>query len=122
MLPKDAQVISVDDHVIEHLRVWLDRLPSKYVNAAPRIETLPDGNDTRIYEGRPAGNFALNAVAGKPRRDFGMDPRSYGGMRTGCHDIDARIKCVGADVDVPDDEARLIVEGNARRIFNFPRC
>jgi predicted TIM-barrel fold metal-dependent hydrolase len=97
VLPKDAQIISVDDHVIEHPRVWLDRLPAKYQDAAPRIETLPDGNDTWIYEGRPAGNFALNAVAGKDRRDFGMDPRRYDDMRVGCHDISARIKDMDAE-------------------------
>jgi predicted TIM-barrel fold metal-dependent hydrolase len=91
-LPDDAQVISVDDHVIEHPRVWLDRLPAKYKDVAPRIETLPDGNDTWIYEGKPAGNFALNAVAGKHPREFGMDPRSYNDMRPGCHDIAERIK------------------------------
>jgi predicted TIM-barrel fold metal-dependent hydrolase len=96
-LPDDAQVISVDDHVIEHPRVWLDRLPAKYKDAAPRIETLPDGNDTWIYEGKPAGNFALNAVAGKHPREFGMDPRSYSDMRAGCHDIADRIKDMDTD-------------------------
>jgi predicted TIM-barrel fold metal-dependent hydrolase len=97
MLPDDAKVISVDDHVIEHPRVWLDRLPQKYADMAPRIETLPDGNDTWIYEGKKAGNFALNAVAGKHPRDFGMDPRSYDDMRTGCHDIADRIKDMDAE-------------------------
>ncbi|WP_308165302.1 amidohydrolase [Nocardia sp. NBC_01377] len=92
MLPKDAQIISVDDHVIEHPRVWLDRMPAKYKDVAPRIETMPDGNDTWIYEGEPAGNFALNAVAGKHPREFGLDPRSYNDMRPGCHDIAERIK------------------------------
>jgi hypothetical protein len=46
MLPTDAKIISVDDHVIEHPRVWLDRLPAKYADVAPRIVRLPDGNDT----------------------------------------------------------------------------
>jgi predicted TIM-barrel fold metal-dependent hydrolase len=92
MLPQDARIISVDDHVIEHPRVWLDRLPSKYEDVAPRIVKLPDGNDTWLYEGRQSGNFALNAVAGKHPRDFGMDPRSYDDMLPGCHDIADRIK------------------------------
>ncbi|HEY4793436.1 MAG TPA: amidohydrolase, partial [Mycobacterium sp.] len=65
MLPDDAKIISVDDHVIEHPRVWLDRLPAKYAEVAPRIVKLPDGNDTWLYEGKQSGNFALNAVAGK---------------------------------------------------------
>jgi hypothetical protein len=65
MLPADAKIISVDDHVLEHPRVWLDRLPAKYADIAPRTVRLPDGNDTWLYEGARSGNFALNAVAGK---------------------------------------------------------
>jgi hypothetical protein len=34
MLPADARIISVDDHAIEHPRVWLDRLPAKHAEAA----------------------------------------------------------------------------------------
>jgi predicted TIM-barrel fold metal-dependent hydrolase len=72
--------------------VFLDRLPAKYAEDAPRIVKLPDGNDTWLYEGRQSGNFALNAVAGKHPREFGMDPRSYDDMLPGCYDIAARIK------------------------------
>jgi hypothetical protein len=50
MLPIDAKIISVDDHVIEHPRVWLDRLPAKYADVAPRIVKLPDGS--RLPGGR----------------------------------------------------------------------
>jgi len=96
MLPDDAKVISVDDHVIEHSRVFSDRLPAKYKDEWPRIVRLPDGNDTWLYEGKRSGNFALNAVAGKHPRDFGMDPRSYDDMRPGCHDPAERIK----DMDI----------------------
>ena len=35
-LPKDVQIVSVDDHVIEHPNVWQDRLPAKYKEAGPR--------------------------------------------------------------------------------------
>jgi predicted TIM-barrel fold metal-dependent hydrolase len=103
MLPADARIISVDDHVIEHPRVWLDRLPAKYADVAPRIVKLPDGNDTWLYEGRRSGNFALNAVAGKHPREFGMDPRSYDDMLPGCHSIADRIK----DMDIEGVWAQL---------------
>ncbi|WP_019064079.1 amidohydrolase family protein [Streptomyces prunicolor] len=92
MLPEDLQIISVDDHVIEHPTVWTDRVPSKYADVAPRIERADDGNDWWIYEGAKAGNFALNAVAGKDPKDFGMDPRSYDDMLPGCYDVSQRIK------------------------------
>jgi hypothetical protein len=39
LLPSDAKVIAVDDHVIEHPRVWPDRLPAKHADVAPRIVT-----------------------------------------------------------------------------------
>jgi predicted TIM-barrel fold metal-dependent hydrolase len=103
MLPDDAKIISVDDHVIEHPRVWLDRLPAKYADVAPRIVKLPDGNDTWLYEGKQSGNFALNAVAGKHPREFGMDPRSYDDMLPGCHSIADRIK----DMDIEGVWAQL---------------
>jgi predicted TIM-barrel fold metal-dependent hydrolase len=92
MLPIDAQIVSVDDHVIEHPRVWLDRLPDKYASVAPRIGVAEDGNTTWIYEGQVAGNFALNAVAGKDPKDFGLEPRDYYDMLPGCHDVSERIK------------------------------
>jgi len=96
-LPDDAKIISVDDHVIEHPRVWLDRMPQKYQDVAPRIERLPDGNDTWIFNHKQSGNFALNAVAGKHPREFGLDPRSYDDMRPGCYDIAERIKDMDAE-------------------------
>lgn len=103
MLRDDVQLVSVDDHVIEHPRVWLDRMPSKYQDAAPRIERMDDGNDWWIYEGEKAGNFALNAVAGKEYKDFGMDPRSYDDMLPGCYRIEDRIR----DMDIEGVHAQL---------------
>jgi hypothetical protein len=35
MLPADTMIISGGDHVLEHPRVWLDRLPAKYSDVAP---------------------------------------------------------------------------------------
>ena len=31
------QLISVDDHLIEHPKVWSDRLPRKYLEQGPKI-------------------------------------------------------------------------------------
>jgi predicted TIM-barrel fold metal-dependent hydrolase len=97
VIPADTQIVSVDDHVVEHPRVFLDRLPAKYADVAPRIERRADGNDVWIYEGIEAGNFALNAVAGKDPRDFGLDPRQYDDMLPGCHDIADRIRDMDAE-------------------------
>jgi hypothetical protein len=37
MLRPDTKLISVDDHIVEHPRVWLDRLASKWDDVAPRV-------------------------------------------------------------------------------------
>jgi predicted TIM-barrel fold metal-dependent hydrolase len=116
MLPGDAQIISVDDHVIEHPRVWSDRMPSKYKDVAPRIVRGADGNDFWLYEGAQAGNFSLNAVAGKDSKDIALDPRTYDDMLAGCYDIRERIH----DMDVEGVWAQLCfpnMAGFAGKVF-----
>lgn len=103
MLPDDVQVVSVDDHVIEHPNVWQDRLPAKLKSRGPRIERDDDGRDVWILDGNPHYNIGLNAVAGKEYKDFGTDPTTYEEMRKGCYDIDARIE----DMDVDGVHAQL---------------
>ena len=36
-LQDHQQIVSVDDHLVEHPRVWQDRLPQKYLEQGPRI-------------------------------------------------------------------------------------
>ncbi len=95
MLPDDTRVVSVDDHVVEHPRVWLDRLPLRSREAAPQVMRGADGRDTWLFEGEPVADFGLDVVAGKDPREFGMDPLGYRDMRPGCHDATARL----ADMD-----------------------
>ena len=97
MLQHDVQIISVDDHVIEHPTVWQDRLPEKYKEAGPKIVRDDAGNDVWMFEGRPHYNIGLNAVAGKRREDYGVDPARYEDMRPGCYLIDDRLKDMDED-------------------------
>src|SRR5215216_96261 len=102
-LPDDVQIVSVDDHVIEHPNVWQDRLPAKLKDRGPRIEHTDQGHDVWMYDGVPHANIGLNAVAGKAREDYGVDPTSYDGMRPGCFRAEDRI----ADMDVDGVQAQL---------------
>jgi predicted TIM-barrel fold metal-dependent hydrolase len=111
------KLLSTDDHVIEHPKVWSDRLPAKYQDAGPRIiEKMPDAADAGVnvaglevtrklsdkpmqmwqYEGRQYPNIALNAVAGRAKADYGIDPVRYEDMLPGCYDPVARL----ADMDL----------------------
>ena len=78
-------LISVDDHVIEHARVWADRLPTKHLEAGPRVEEA-DGREYWVFEGQRIETMGLNAVAGKENKEFSMDPVRYSDMIPGCYD------------------------------------
>lgn len=108
------KLLSTDDHVIEHPRVWVDRLPAKYQEEGPRIvertEALTKtvgGRSVKLktdgkpiqqwkYEDRFYTNIGLNAVAGKPLEKLGIDPVRFDDMLPGCHDPVARL----ADMDL----------------------
>jgi predicted TIM-barrel fold metal-dependent hydrolase len=102
-LPDDVQVVSVDDHVIEHPNVWQDRLPAALKDRGPRIERDDAGHDIWIYDGVPHPSIGLNAVAGKRREDYGTDPTSYEDMRPGCYRPEDRL----ADMDVDGIHSQL---------------
>src|SRR5581483_10558711 len=97
MLADDVQLVSVDDHVIEHATVWQDRLPAKYLEAGPRVVRTDAGHDVWHFAGMQFSNIGLNAVAGKRREEFNMDPTRYEDMIPGCYDPVARVKDLDAD-------------------------
>ena len=90
-------LVSVDDHVIEPPHMFEGRVPSKYVDAAPRLVTRDDGTMAWVYEGQEIPNIALNAVAGRPRDELGYEPTTFEELRPGCYDIHARIKDMDAN-------------------------
>jgi predicted TIM-barrel fold metal-dependent hydrolase len=87
-------LVSVDDHVIEPPGVWLDRLPSKYQDVAPRMIETDKGLVWR-YEDQVVPTSGLSVAAGKRKEEFSPDPVSFDEMRPGAYDPIARI----ADMD-----------------------
>jgi predicted TIM-barrel fold metal-dependent hydrolase len=104
-------IVSVDDHVIEPPRVWLDRLPRKYHDVAPRIVTEPDGQEFWVYEDRRTVTGGLGAVAGRRPEDITVEGFPYSEMRPGCYDPQARL----ADMD----EAGILASLNFPSIPRF---
>jgi len=96
------QIVSVDDHLVEHPRVWQDRLPARYRESGPRIAEV-DGRHLWHYDGEILPAIGLNAVAGKPREQWGIDPVRYEDMIPGCYDPAARVK----DMDLDGVQAAL---------------
>jgi predicted TIM-barrel fold metal-dependent hydrolase len=94
--PIRVPIISVDDHLIEPPDLFEGRLPARLADGAPRVVELDGGSQAWQYEGRLYPNVGLNAVVGRPREDWSMDPARFDEMRPGCYDIDARV----ADMDI----------------------
>src|SRR4051794_36162129 len=113
-------LISVDDHVIEHGRVWEDRLPAEYREAGPRFITadhvmrgphvmgdliVQPGDQVWQFEGEVHPQFALNAVAGKDPKEWnGKEPTKFSEILPGCYDPKARV----ADMDADGIQAMLL--------------
>ncbi|MGE0387432.1 MAG: amidohydrolase family protein [Gammaproteobacteria bacterium] len=76
---------SVDDHIIEHGRVWTDRMPAKFKAVAPHVVEA-DGREYWEYEDRRHPTMGLNAVAGTPRETWAMDPKRFQDMHPACYD------------------------------------
>src|SRR5712672_843359 len=70
----DMILVSVDDHAVEPPHMFDGRLPAEYVDVAPRVVRKDDGSDVWAYEGREIPNIGLNAVAGRPPEEYGMEP------------------------------------------------
>ena len=92
----DLILISVDDHIIEPPDLFDGHLPERYKADAPRIVRRADGADVWRFGDVEAPNVALNAVAGRPKEKYGVEPQSLDEIRPGTWQVDERIKDMDA--------------------------
>jgi predicted TIM-barrel fold metal-dependent hydrolase len=88
----DHAIISVDDHLIEPPDLFEGRMPEALVDRAPRIVEFENGQQAWVYEDQLFANVGLNAVVGRPRDEWSMEPARFDEMRPGCFDIHERVK------------------------------
>ena len=93
----DMILVSVDDHVVEPPDLFEHHVPAKYKDIAPRIEHMPDGTDKWIFLELEIPNVGLNAVAGRPPEEYGMDPTSFDELRPGTYDVKQRVLDMSAN-------------------------
>ena len=97
MRTEDLILVSVDDHVVEPPDLFEGHVPSRWKDRAPRVVHKDDGTDVWLYEGHEIPNIGLNAVAGRPAEEYGLEPTSFSEMRAGCFDIHERIRDMNAN-------------------------
>ena len=96
MNKEDMILISVDDHIVEPPDMFKSHLAEKYIDEAPRLVHNPDGSDTWQFRDIVIPNVALNAVAGRPKEEYGLEPQGLDEIRPGCYNVDERVKDMNA--------------------------
>ena len=89
-------LISVDDHLVEPPGMFDGRLPARLQELAPRVVETVEGHEVWEFDGQIFFQVGLNAVVGRDRRDWLVEPTRFDEMRPGCFDVDARVR----DMDI----------------------
>ncbi|MCB0943318.1 MAG: amidohydrolase family protein, partial [Mycobacterium sp.] len=89
---EDLILVSIDDHVVEPPDMFERHLPAKWREQAPKLITDAAGHQSWEFLGETVGMMGLNAVAGWPGEEWGMDPSSLAEMRPGSYDVHERIR------------------------------
>jgi predicted TIM-barrel fold metal-dependent hydrolase len=97
VLLDDMVLVSVDDHVVEPPDMFEGRLARRFADRAPVIDRRDDGTEIWRFDGREATNIGLNAVAGRPMEEYGIEPTSFAEIRRGCYDIHERVRDMDAN-------------------------
>ena len=115
--PIHYRIVSVDDHLIEPPDLFEGRMPAALAERAPTVVNLDNGRQVWSYEGGIYPNIGLNAVIGRPKDEWSMEPANFDEMRRGCWDIDARIE----DMDLAGITASVcfpsLIAGFAGTVF-----
>jgi predicted TIM-barrel fold metal-dependent hydrolase len=105
--------VSADDHIIEPPRLWVERVPSRYEEACPRIVEV-DGRQAWLYEDEltyiPMGS--CRALPGFDEAGYPPAPGTarFDEIRPGCYDPVERLK----DMDVDGVWGQLCFPNYAR--------
>ncbi len=96
MQAEDLILISVDDHLVEPPTMFDAHIPAAFRDQAPKVVRTKDGSDVWKFNGATIPNIGLNAVAGRPKEEYGIEPTAFDEIRPGCYDIHERIKDMNA--------------------------
>ena len=97
MNAEDMILISVDDHLVEPPRPVRRPHPGEVPGPGARRSCAPTTATTcGCSTARSIPNIGLNAVAGRPKEEYGIEPTAFDEMRPGCYDIDERVKDMNA--------------------------
>ncbi len=89
---EDMIIASVDDHIVEPAEMFDQHVPAALKDKAPKYEIRPNGDGFWVFEDRVVANVGLNAVVGRPRSEYGMEPTALSQMREGSYNVHKRVE------------------------------
>ena len=104
----DYRCISADSHVNVHDKVYLEHLPARFKDRAPRIEHAPEG-DVWLFEGERRMAVSLGHQAGKKFEDYQFQGGRMADTLPGGYDPAARIP----DMERDGVDAQLLYSGHS---------
>jgi len=90
MKMEDMVLISVDDHAVEPPDAFIRHYPEAKRDRAARI-IEKNGKDIWFWNDTLYPTIGLNAVVGRPRSEYGMEPTRFEQIRDGCYKPKARV-------------------------------
>jgi hypothetical protein len=90
MQMNDMILVSVDDHNIEPPGAFAPHFPLAHRDKAPKV-VKRNGKDMWFFKDRYMPTVGSNAVVGRPRAEYGIEPDEFSQMRKGCWDPKARV-------------------------------
>lgn len=91
----DMVLVSVDDHAVEPRDMFERHVPARFKDKAPRNIRLGT-RDRWVFEDSFVPMIGMNAVAGRPRHEYGMEAGSFDEMREAAWNVHKRVE----DMDV----------------------
>ena len=89
----DLILVSVDDHVVEPPDMFERHVSKADLELAPQRDPQDEMDaDVWTFEGTEIPNVGLNAVAGRPPEEYGLEPTAFDEMRTRRYDIHERVR------------------------------
>jgi len=89
MRMEDMVIASVDDHLVEPPDMFQQHLPKDV--SQPRVVENERGDEIWRWDDLVSINIGLNAVVGRPKNEWGMEPARFEHLRKAAYDVDARV-------------------------------
>ena len=94
---EDMVIVSIDDHIVEPPDMFENQLTKSAQQNAPHIVEQENGGQIWVWDDLMRPNIGLNAVVGRPKNEWGMEPQRFDQMRKAAYDLDARVDDMNAN-------------------------